>query len=81
MCVLGAFDPLVVAGKPCLPVSRPVRDLVRKVIGNVMAKGQRWGAPKPRQLRACLLVPGPWLASLAGKEPRVGESSSLVLVN
>jgi hypothetical protein len=35
-------------GKLCLLVSRLVHDLVGKVDGNAMPKGQRQGAPEPR---------------------------------
>jgi hypothetical protein len=68
----GASEPLEDMGKLCLLVSRPVRDLVGKVAGNVVPKGQHRGALEPRCLGACLLVPGPWLASLPGHEPRPG---------
>jgi hypothetical protein len=44
----GAPVPLEAAGKLGLLVSRPVRDLVRKVVGNVVPKGQRRGAAEPR---------------------------------
>jgi hypothetical protein len=44
----GVLDPLKAAGKLCLLVSRPVRDLVGKVAGNAVPKGQRRGAPEPR---------------------------------
>ena len=43
-----ASEPLEAAEKLCLLVSRPMRDLVRKVAGNAVPKGQRRGAPKPR---------------------------------
>jgi hypothetical protein len=48
MCGPIASEPLEAIGKLCLLVSRPVPDLVRKVAGNVMPKGQRQGAPEPR---------------------------------
>jgi hypothetical protein len=41
-------EPLEVVGKLCLLVSRPVRDLVGKVAGNTVPKGQCRGAPEPR---------------------------------
>ena len=42
-----ALMSLEATGKLCCLVSRPVRDLVRKVASNAMPKGQRWGAPEP----------------------------------
>jgi hypothetical protein len=67
---LGASEPLEAAGKLCLLVSRLMRDLVGKVAGNAVPKGQRRGAPEPRYLGVRLLAPEPWLASLAGQEPK-----------
>jgi hypothetical protein len=51
-------------------VSRPVHDPVMKVAGRATPQVWRLRAPKPRWLGACLLKPGPWLASQAGQEPR-----------
>jgi hypothetical protein len=68
---LEAPKSLEAAGKLCLLMSRPMRDLVRKVAGNAMPKGQHQETPEHRWLRACLLMPRPWLASLAIQEPRV----------
>jgi hypothetical protein len=58
--------------KLCLLVSRPERDPVRGAVGRGAPREWRQGAPRHRQPGACLLVPGPWLASLAGQEPRTG---------
>ena len=46
--VLGASKPLEATGKLYLLVSRPVRDLILKVAGNAVPKGQHQGAPEPR---------------------------------
>jgi hypothetical protein len=49
LCRLGlASVPLEAMGKLCLLMSRPVRDLVRKVADNVVPKGQRRGVLEPR---------------------------------
>jgi hypothetical protein len=45
---LEAPKPLEAARKLCILVSRPVRDLIEKVVGNAMLKGKRRGAPEPR---------------------------------
>ena len=54
----------------CLLVSRPVRYPVAEVAGMATPRARRLGAPEPRWPEACLLAPGPWLASHAGQEPR-----------
>ena len=43
---LGSSEPLEAVGKLCILVSRPVRDLVMKVAGNAVPKGQRQGSPR-----------------------------------
>jgi hypothetical protein len=54
----GASESLKAAGKLCLLVSRPVRDLVGKVVGNVVPKGQRRGPPSLGSSRHVFLRPG-----------------------
>jgi hypothetical protein len=43
----GASEPLEAAGKLCLLMSRSVRDLIGKVTGNAVPKGQHRGTPEP----------------------------------
>ena len=43
---LGASEPLEAVVKLCLLVSRPMHDLVGKVAGNAVPKGQRQGSPR-----------------------------------
>jgi hypothetical protein len=47
-------------------------DTVRGAVGRGAPREWCQGAPRHRQHGACLLMPGPWLASLAGQEPRTG---------
>jgi len=47
-----------------------MRDPVDGVAGKAMPGARCLGALEPRWLGACVLVPGPWLASQVGQEPR-----------
>jgi hypothetical protein len=53
-----------------LLVSCLVRDPIVRVVSKATPGAWRLGAPEPRWLGACLLVPRPWLTSQAGQEPR-----------
>jgi hypothetical protein len=55
---LGAYEPLEATGELYLIVLRDVHDLVGKVVGNVVPKGQRRGAPEPGSLGRVFLCPG-----------------------
>jgi hypothetical protein len=55
-----------------------VRDLVREVVDSTALTGLRQGAPEPWWLGVYLLVPGPWLVSEAGREPRIGSRLSSI---
>jgi len=46
-------------------------DPVAEVVGRATPRAWLLGAPEPQWLEACLLTPGPWLASLARQEPRL----------
>jgi hypothetical protein len=65
-----APEPPEAVGSFCLLVLRPGHDPVRGAVGRARLES---GAREPLGIGSpslCLLVPGPWLASLAGQEPR-----------
>jgi hypothetical protein len=64
-------------GKLCLLVSCPGCDPVRGAVDKGMPWEQHHEALGHRLPRACLLVPGPWLASLAKQEPRVRTGDAI----
>ena len=72
-----APEPLEAKGKLCILVSCPVCDPVGGAVGRAMPREWREGAPEHWWLGACLLAPGPWLASLARQEPRAGPGCAV----
>jgi hypothetical protein len=76
-----ASEPLKAAGKLCLLVSCPVHDLVRKVAGNAVPKGQPRAPPSLSSLGCVFLRLGQGLSRSAGIDWELlgsGKPSSLM---
>jgi hypothetical protein len=60
-------------GLQALEPLEAIEELVGAAVDRAAPKGHRQGAPKPRRLSACLLVPKPWLAPKSGRRTRIGS--------
>jgi hypothetical protein len=72
-----ALQPPKAAGELCLLVSRPGHDPIGGPAGMVHLGSVTGEPPGIGSLSACLLVPGPWLASVAGLEPKAGHRGAV----